>query len=176
MPDELELPERLVERDHLGLALGDVDLHRRLVVLGGRERLGLACGDGGVALDEPREHAALRLDAERERSHVEQEDVLDVAHEHPGLDRGADGDDLVRVHALVRILADEVLDLRLDGGHARHPADEHDVLDVGRSEPRVRERLLRRPHRALEQVVGELVELGPRQLEVEVLRALRAWR
>ena len=53
------------------------------------------------------EHAALRLDAERERGDVEQEDVLDLALEHAGLDGGADGDDLVRVDALVRVLADE---------------------------------------------------------------------
>ena len=53
------------------------------------------------------EDAALRLDAERERRHVEQQDVLDLALEDARLDRGADGDDLVRVHALVRVLADQ---------------------------------------------------------------------
>ena len=53
-----------------------------------------------------REDAALRLDPERERGHVEEEDVLDLALEHAGLDGGADGDDLVRVDALVRVLAD----------------------------------------------------------------------
>ena len=39
-------------------------------------------------------------------------------------------------------------------------------------EARVGERLLRRADRALEQVVRELVQLRPRQLQVEVLRAL----
>ncbi len=38
----------------------------------------------------------------RERGDVEQDHVLDVAGEHAGLDRRADGHDLVRVHALVR--------------------------------------------------------------------------
>ena len=52
-----------------------------------------------------RHHAALGLDAERQRRDVEQEDVLDLALEHAGLDRGADGDDLVGVDALVRLLA-----------------------------------------------------------------------
>ena len=128
-PDELELAERLVERDHLGLALEHVDLDRRLVVLGRRERLRLPRRDRRVALDELREHAALRLDPERERGDVEQEHVLDLALEHAGLDRGADGDDLVRVDALVRVLADELLDLLLHGGHAGHAADEDDVVD-----------------------------------------------
>ena len=40
-----------------------------------------------------------------QRGHVEQQDVLDLALEHTGLQRGADGDDLVRVDALVRLLA-----------------------------------------------------------------------
>src|ERR1044072_3225852 len=35
------------------------------------------------------------------------------ALEHPALNRGADGDDLVRVDSLVRILADQLLDLLL---------------------------------------------------------------
>ena len=37
----------------------------------------------------------------RQRGHVEQQDVLDLALEHAGLQRGADRDDLVRVDALV---------------------------------------------------------------------------
>ena len=172
IPTSWNFPSVLLNVDHLRLALRDVDLDRRLVVLGRRERLRLARRDGRVALDELREHAALRLDAERERGHVEQEDVLDVSLEHAGLDRGADGDDLVRVDALVRVLADELLHLRLHRGHAGHAADEDDVLDVGRREARVRQRLLRRPDGALEQVVRQLVELRARELEVEVLRAL----
>ena len=54
-------------------------------------------------------HAAQRLDAQRQRGDVEQQDVLDVAAEHARLDRRADGHDLVRVDALVGLLADELL-------------------------------------------------------------------
>ena len=56
--------------------------------------------------------------------------------EHAALDRGADGDDLVRVDALVRLLADQLLDLRLHGRHAGHAADEDDVVDLRRVEAR----------------------------------------
>ena len=77
-----------------------------------------------------------------ERCHVEQEDVLDVALEDASLDGCADGDDLVRVDALVRVLPDQLLDLLLDGRHAGHAADEDDVLDVGRGQPGVGERCL----------------------------------
>ena len=105
--DELELAERLVELGHLALALQHVDLDRRLDVLGGGEHLGAPGGDGGVALDELGHDAALGLDAEGQRRDVEQQDVLDLALEHAGLDGGADGDDLVGVDALVGLLAGE---------------------------------------------------------------------
>ena len=73
-----------------------------------------------------------RLDAERERGHVEQEHVLHVALEHAALDGGADGDDFVRVDALVRRLAAEVLGDVDDLGHAGHAADEHEFVDLAR--------------------------------------------
>ena len=128
---ELELAERLVVHGHLALALEHVDLHRRLVVLGRGEHLGALGGDGGVALDEPVHDAALGLDAERQRGDVEQQDVFDLALQHAGLDGGADGDDLVGVHALVGLLAGEALHQVLDGGHARRATHQHDVVDVG---------------------------------------------
>ena len=89
-------------------------------------------------------NTALGLDAER-AGHVEQEDVLDVALDYARLDHGAHGDDLVRVHALVRVLhADQLLDLVDDGGHAGHAADEDDVVDRLRVEAGVGQALLGR--------------------------------
>ena len=64
--DELELAQRLVAHGHVALALEDVDLDRRLVVVGGREHLGPLGGDSRVALDETVRNAALGLDAEAE--------------------------------------------------------------------------------------------------------------
>ena len=130
---QLEHAELLVVRRDLALALEDLDLHRRLVVLGRREDLRPLGRDRGVALDELGEDAALGLDAEGQRGDVEQQDVLDLALEHAGLQRGADGDDLVGVDALVGLLAaGQLLDQVDDGGHAGGAADEHDVVDVGR--------------------------------------------
>src|SRR5437868_3402615 len=65
--------------------------------------------NGRVAVDQLGEHAAQRLDAERQRGHVEEQHVLDVAAQHAALDRGADRHDLVGVDALVGLLAEEVL-------------------------------------------------------------------
>ena len=174
--DELELAQRLVVDGHLALTLEHVDLDGRLSVLRGGEDLRLAGRDGRVAVDQLGEHATLGLDPERQRGHVEQQDVLDLALQHPGLDGGADGDDLVRVDAAVRVLADQVLDLLLHGRHAGHAADQDDLVDVGRLQAGVRQRLLGRADRALDQLAGELGQLRPAERRVEVLRPLGVGR
>ena len=168
---QVELAEQLVVGRHLALALEDPDRHRVLVVLGGGEDLALLGRDRGVAIDQAREHAAQRLDAERERGHVEQQHVLDVALEDAGLDRGADGDDLVRVHSLVRLLAEELLHDLLHLRHAGHAADEDDLVDLARRQAGILERLLAGLDGALDQVVDQALELGARELDGEVLRA-----
>ena len=100
---QLEHAELLVVGRDVALALVDLDLHAGLVVVRGREDLRALGRDRGVALDQLGHDAALGLDTQRQRGDVEQQDVLDLALEHAGLQRGADGDDLVRVHALVRL-------------------------------------------------------------------------
>jgi hypothetical protein len=57
-PRELELADRLVVDGQIALTLQDVDLDRRLVVVGRGKDVGLAGGDRGVARDEHRHHAA----------------------------------------------------------------------------------------------------------------------
>ena len=104
--------------------------------------------DGRVAVDHLRRHAAHRLDPERQRGHVEEQDVLDLAAEDAGLDRRADRHDLVGVDALVRLLAAEHLLDRLDHRrHAGHAADQDDLVDVAGLHAGVGEGLLDRPAR-----------------------------
>ncbi len=74
------------------------------------------------------------------------------------------------------LLADQVLDLLLHGRHARHAADQDHLVDVGRLQARVGERLLGRADGALDQVAGELGQLRPRQGRVEVLGAVGVGR
>ena len=166
---ELEAAEQLVVRGDLTLTLIDLDLHRRLVVVGSGEGLRPLRRDRGVALDQLGHHATLGLDAEGQRRDVEQQDVLDVPGQHAGLDRGADGDDLIRVDAPVRLLAEQLLDDRLHLGDARRPADEHHLVDLRRIEPGVGERLLGRPDGLLQQVLDQLFELRAAQFHLQVL-------
>ena len=136
MPSRWKVPSFLLSRRQRALALQDLDFHAGLVVAVGGEDLRLAGRDRRVARDHRRGHAARRLDRQRERRHVEQEHVLHVALEHAALDRRADGDDFIRVHALVRLLADELARGLDDLRHAGHAADEHEFVDrPSRSRP-----------------------------------------
>ena len=169
-PVEDEAAQGLVVGGEVALALEDVDLDLRLRVGRGREGLRLRRRDGRVALDELGHDAAQGLDAQRQRGHVEEQDVLDVTGQDAGLDRGADGHDLVRVDALVRLLAAEHrLDRLDDGRHAGHAADEDDLVDVAGLEAGVLERGLDRALGLLDEVGDEVLELRPGERHDEVL-------
>ena len=98
---EIESARGFVVRRHFALALEDVDRHRGLIVIGGRERLALLGRDRRVAFDQLGHDAAQGLDTERQRGDVEQQDILDFALQHAGLDRRADGHDFVGVDAAI---------------------------------------------------------------------------
>ena len=157
--DQIELPEQLVVRRHLALALEDANRDRGLVVLRGREDLALARRDGRVLFDQLGEHAAERLDSQRQRSHVEQQHVFDFALEHARLDCRADRDHFVRVDALVAFLAEQALDALLHRRHPRHPADQHDLVDLAGLQPRVAKRRHARRVEPIEQVGAQRLEL-----------------
>ena len=108
---------------------------------------------------------------ERQRRHVEQQHVLDVAGEHAALDRRADRHDLVGVHAAVRLLLEEVLHQLLDPRHAGLAADEDDLVDLLGRELGVLQRLLAGRDRALDDRLDHLLELRAGELEVQVLGA-----
>ena len=168
---EDELAERVVVGGHVALALEDVDFDLGLVVGGGGEDLAFAGGDGGVAGDQGGADAAEGFDAEGEGGDVEQEDVLDLAAQDAGLDGGAECDDLVGVDAAVGLLAEELLDLLLDEGHAGLAADEHDLVDLVAGDAGVVECGAAGAEGALDQLHHELFELGAGEGVGEMLGA-----
>src|SRR5215211_9078522 len=169
---ELEVADELVVRRHLALALEDLDLHRVLVVVGGREHLGLARGYGGVPLDELGEYPALGLDSKTERRHVEEEHVLDLTRQYAGLDRGTDRDYLIRVDALVGLLARELLDLLLYRRDTGRASDQYHLVHLASLQACILHRPPDRPGRRLDEVRGKVVELRPAQRQVQVLGAV----
>jgi len=168
---QVELAQQPVVRRHLAFALEDPHGDGRLVVVGGAEDLLPLGGDRRVAFDQGRHHVAERLDAQRQRRHVQQQYVLHVAGQHAALDGCADGHHLVGVDPLVRVLAEDALDQLLDLGNPRGSAHQDDLVDLARLELGVLERLLHRPAATLDQAIGQLLELGSGDGHLKVFRA-----
>ena len=154
---EIEVAERLVVAGHLAVALENRDRNGGLIVGRRREDLGLLRGDRRVALDKRGENAAQGLDAERKRSYVEKENVLNFALQDAALDRRAHGNDFVGVNALVRLLVKETLRLLLNKRHARLTADENDLVDARKIG--VAHALAARLARAVDEIHRKLLEL-----------------
>ena len=106
---EVEDTDLFVLGSHRTLALEDFDLYRRLVVNGCGEGLGLLGRDRGVRLNHAGHHAAHGLYTEAQRSYIQQQYVLHVTGEYTTLDSCTYGYHLVRVNALRRSFAEELL-------------------------------------------------------------------
>ena len=77
------------------------------------------------------------------------------------------------VDTLERILAEEARDGRLHLWHARHAANQDDLVHLFGAHAGVAKARLARLESALDEAAGELLELGARELDVQVLRARR---
>ena len=168
---EAEVAEQLVVAGHRALALEDLDVDGGLAVGIGREHLRLLGRDGGVARDHRRGDGAGGLDAEGERGDVEEDDVVLLTGEDCALDGGADGDDLIGVHATVGVLAGEAVGDLDDRGHAGHAADEDELVDLVLVEAGVLQARFERSDGALGEAFAKLLELGAREGDGKVLRA-----
>ena len=167
---QIELAEQAIVGRHLPLALVNLHGHRRLIGLGRAEDLFLLGGNRRVAIDQLGHDAAESLDAQGQRRHVQQKNVLDFAGQHAALDRRADGHDLVRVDTLVRLLAEHCPHEFLDLGNPRRAAHQNHFIDFVDVEMRILHRLVDRPAAALDQVIDQLLELRPRKRQLQVLR------
>ena len=161
----------LVVAAERALTLQDLDLHARLAVAVGGKDLRFPRRDGGVARDHGRGDTAGGFDGQRERRDIEEEHVFHVALEHAALDGRADGDDFIRVDALVRLFADELARGFDDAGHAGHATHEHEFVDVFLAQAGVLEARLDRADGALEKRVGELLQFRAGEFFLDVLRA-----
>src|SRR5436853_3994476 len=107
-----------------------MDFHLRLTIAGSRENLAAAGGDCGVTLDLPSRDRPQRFNGQRERSHIEEQNILYLAAEHACLNCRTDGNDLIRIHAFMRLLAEEGTHSILHGGHTSHPTHHHYFVDI----------------------------------------------
>ncbi len=107
---------------------------------------------------------------ERQRGHVEQHHVLDVALQHAGLDGGTQRHDLVGVDALVRLLAEELGHFLDHFRHPGHAADQHHLVDVASRQAGILQRVLAGLERRLDQIAHQAFQLGAGQLHHQVQR------
>merc|ERR1719214_244324 len=166
----VELAELVVVLRHRALTLVHLNGHRRLVVLVRREHLRLLRRNHSVARDELGHHAADRLDTERERRDVEEQEIrATLAGKDTRLHRRTVRDGLVRVDATVRLLAvEEVLHQRLDLRDARGPAHEHNLVHLRLLQAGVVHDVLDRAEGLLEEVRVQLLETSARERLREV--------
>ena len=87
-----------------------------MIVHGSGEDLRLLRRDGGVSLDHGGEYAAQCFNAEGQRRHVEKQYVLHFAFQHACLNGRTYCDGFIGIDALVRFLAEFILDEFLHGG------------------------------------------------------------
>ena len=142
-----------------------------LEVGGGRENLALADGKGRVALNDPCAYAAKRLNAKRQRGHVQKEKALDASREHAPLQACAHGDALVGVDALKRRGSRDLADELLHGGDAAGAAHHEDLADLRDRNAGVVDGLIDRRFCRLHKLAGEIVEFCPRERNVHMQRA-----
>ncbi len=109
-----------------------------------------------------RPHAAHRLDAERERGHVEQQHLAVAGDEDVGLNGGAERHDLVRVQFAVRRPAEQLFDLAANERNTRGAADQHDFVDLRRLQPGIGQRLTTRAECPLDDRRDQRLELDAR--------------
>jgi hypothetical protein len=107
---------------------------------------------------------------ERQRGDVEQQHVLDFALQHAALDRGANRHGFVGVDVTARFLAEELLDLVLHLGHARHAADQDHVGEIGGLDAGILDCDAAGLDGAGDQVLDQRFVLGAGQLHGQVLR------
>merc|ERR1719434_221894 len=137
------------------------------------EGLGLLGGDGGVPLDERGHHSPSSLNTQRQRSNIQEQQVRyglgGVSSEDGGLDSSSIGHSLVRVDALVQLLAiEEVLQQLLDLGDSGGSSNQDNVIDGALVHLGISHGLLHRLQSSLEQVRAELLEPGPGDAGVEI--------
>lgn len=165
----MESAEVLVVTAQRALALEDLDFHAWLAVGVGRKHIGLLGRDRRVTRDHGSGDAASGFDREGEGSHIQQEHILHVAFEHAALNSCANSHNFVRIYTLVGLFADEFPSCLNDLWHTSHAAYEHQFIHIILIPLRVRETVFYRLECALEEVIGELLELRAGELFLNVL-------
>ena len=174
MPVRWNLPRVLLWAGHLPLPLEDVDLDAGLAVGGRGEdlallRVGMVVLRSISLVNTPPRVSIPRVSGVTSRSRMS----LTSPARTPAWIAAPMATTSSGIHALVGLLAEELLHHLLDLRDARRTADQHDLVDVLGREPGVGERLLAGAQRALQQSSIICSNLAREQLSC---RCLGRWR
>ena len=130
-------------------------------------------GNNGVTLDESSHNASSSLDTGGKRGNVEKEKVLCLLRGVTGKDSSLDGstigNSLIRVDALVGLLAVEEVGNKLDDTrNTSGTTDQDDFMDVRLIDLGVSKNLLNRFKSATEEILAELFETGTSEGSIEI--------
>ena len=128
--NQLESTQGLVARGHLPLALKHVDGYRRLAVRRRRKDLAFFGRYGGVFFNQPGHDTAKRFNPQRQRCHIQQQDVFDIALENTALNGSTKCNNLVGIYTFVGFLTEYFFDPFLNRRHTGHAADQNHFIDV----------------------------------------------
>jgi hypothetical protein len=170
---KFEFSEEVVVLGASTLSLEDLDEDTRLVVGVGGEGLGLLGGDGGVTGDELGHDSSSGFDTGRERSDIEEKEILGLLGGVTGKDGSLNGgtvsDSLIGVDRLVGFLSsEEVGDELLNTGDTGRSSYEDDLVNGLLVDLRVTENLLDGFHSSTEEILAEFLETGTGDRGVEV--------
>ena len=88
------------------------------------------------------------------------------------MNRGADGDDFVRIDTLHRVFAEELFDALDDGRHTGHTANHNNFVDVLSLKFGIFQSLFDRTLETIEERRDELLKFSSGQSMLEMLRAV----
>ena len=165
---QIKLAKMLVVRRHLTLALIDRNGHRRLVVISCRKHLTFLGWNCGVAVNKTGEDTPKGFDTKGKRRHVKQQNIFDITSQNASLNGRARGDNLVWIDPAMRLFPKKFLHGIDDLGHASHAADENDFINITSLDPGIFQRRPTWLDGALHQVFDKLLQLGTRQLDIQM--------
>src|SRR6516165_3165778 len=152
------------------LALKDMHRNARLQIRRRRKDFGTLDRDWRVAGDQRGRDIAQGLDAERQRRHVNENDVPYLPSQHTRLNSGSLRHAFHRVDTRFCLLTDQLLKESAHARHARRTTDKDQPVDLAELQARIVEGLDDRLAAPLDDRTHEAFELGSRELVVEVGR------
>ena len=173
-PIQTELSKGLIVSGELSFALYHMDINSGLVIRGRREDLALLGRDRGISLDQSGGYAAHGLDGQGKGRNIQKKDIAcaGVSGQLAALDRGADGNALIRVQGLAGFFSGQLFYLFLSGDHTGGSAYQQNLSKLGSGDSRILQRVLDRDRRPLNQIAGQLIEFRSGKVHIQMLRSL----